>query len=117
MYFFTCSQSDTWRAYKTYAKEKGLEHYRIRSNDGAHIIRGIYHIQNVNNVYNRLKQWIDRFKGVASKYLDNDLASFLFVDKRGHESTKKNIKDMLLSSFSFEMNDTFKSIRLSKFIV
>lgn len=26
--------TDAWRAYKTYAKEKGLEHYRIISNDG-----------------------------------------------------------------------------------
>ena len=31
--------TDAWRAYKTYAKEKGLEHYRI-SNDGKHIFKG-----------------------------------------------------------------------------
>ncbi len=28
--------TDAWRAYKTYAKEKGLEHYRIKSNDGMY---------------------------------------------------------------------------------
>jgi hypothetical protein len=49
--------TDAWRAYKTYAKEKGLEHYRIKSNDGTHVIKGIYHIQNVNGVHSRLKQW------------------------------------------------------------
>jgi hypothetical protein len=26
--------TDAWRAYKTYAKEKGLEHYRIKSDGG-----------------------------------------------------------------------------------
>jgi transposase-like protein/IS1 family transposase len=109
--------TDAWRAYKTYAKEKGLQHYRIKSDDGVHIIKGIYHIQNVNGFHSRLKQWMNRFKGVASKYLDNYLAWFLFVDKRGHETTKQNIKDMLVSSFSFEMNDTYKSIRLSKFSI
>lgn len=109
--------TDAWRAYKTYAKEKGLEHYRIKSDDGNHVIIGIYHIQNVNSVHSRLKQWIDRFKGVASKYLDNYLAWFLFVDRRGHESTKQNIKDMFLSSFPFEMAETNKTLRLSSFNV
>jgi hypothetical protein len=29
--------TDAWRAYKTYAKEKGIEHYRIKSNGGISI--------------------------------------------------------------------------------
>lgn len=47
--------TDAWRAYKTYAKEKGLEHYRIKSNDGKHVIKGLYHIQNVNSLHSRMK--------------------------------------------------------------
>jgi len=35
------------------------------------VIKGLYHIQNVNGLHSRLKKWIDRFKGVAAKYLDN----------------------------------------------
>lgn len=61
-----------------------------------------------------MKQWINRFKGVATKYLDNYLAWFLFVDSRSNESTKHNIKEFLLSSFVFEMTDTYDSLRLSK---
>jgi IS1 family transposase len=61
--------TDTWRAYKTYAKEKGMEHYRIKSNDGKHVIKGLYHIQNVNGPHSRMKQWIDCIKGVVTKYL------------------------------------------------
>jgi transposase-like protein/IS1 family transposase len=109
--------TDAWRAYKTYAKEKGIEHYRIKSNDGKHVIKGLYHIQNVNGLHSRLKQFLNRFKGVATKYLDNYLAWFLFVDSRSNENTKHNIKDFLLSSFVFEMTDTYDSLRLSKFSV
>ena len=72
--------TDAWRAYKTYANEKGIAHYRIKSDDGKHVIKGLYHIQNVNGLHSRLKNWINRFNGVASKYLDNYLAWFLFVD-------------------------------------
>jgi hypothetical protein len=65
-----------------------------------------------------MKQWIDRFKGVATKYLDNYLAWFLFVDSRSNESTKHNIiKEFLLTTFLFEMTDTYDSGRLSKFNV
>jgi len=72
--------TDAWKAYKTYAKEKGLEHYRIKSDDGKHVIKGLYHIQNVNGLHSRLKQRIDRFKGVATKYLDITLlGSYLSI--------------------------------------
>ncbi len=108
--------TDAWRAYSTYAKEKGLEHYRIKSNNGNHVIKGLYHIQNVNGWHSRLKRWIDRFKGVATKYLDNYLAWFLFMDSRSNENTKHNIKDFLLSSFVFEMTDTVKIYSLVCFI-
>lgn len=74
------------------------------------IIKGLYHIQNVNGLHSRLKQWIDRFKGVATKYLDNYLAWFLFVDSRSNESTKQHIKEFLLNSFVFEMTDTYDSL-------
>lgn len=89
--------TDAWRAYKTYAKEKGLEHYRIKSGGGKHVIKGLYHI---NGLHSRLKQWIDRFKGVATKYLDNYFAWFLFVDSRSNESTNQHIKEFLYNIIS-----------------
>ncbi len=109
--------TDAWRAYKTYAKEKGIERYRIKSNDGKHVIKGLYHIQNVNSLHSRMKQWIDRFKGVVTKYLDNYLAWFLFIDSRSNESTKHNIKEFLLTSFVFETIETYDSLHLSKFTI
>lgn len=102
---------------KRMQKKKALSYYRIKSNDGKHVIKGLYHIQNVNGLHARLKQFINRFKGVATKYLDNYLAWFLFVDSRSNENTKHNIKDFLLSSFVFETTYTYDSLRLSKFAV
>ena len=50
-----------------------------------------------------MKQWIDRFKRVETKYLDNYLTWFLFVDSRSNERTKHNIKKFLLKSLVYEM--------------
>ena len=58
-----------------------------------------------------------RFKGVATKYLDNYLAWFLFVDNRSNEGTRQHIKELLVTSFVFEMTDTYDSLRLFKFKV
>ena len=33
--------TDAWRAYMTYAKEKGIEHYRINSKTTGHVVKGI----------------------------------------------------------------------------
>lgn len=46
--------------------EKGLEHYPFKS-DGMERVKGLYHIQNVNNYHSRLKSRMDRFNGVATK--------------------------------------------------
>ena len=31
----------------------------------------VYHLSNVNNLHSKLKQFMSRFNGVATKYLDN----------------------------------------------
>lgn len=61
-----------------------------------------------------MRQWIERFKGVATKSLINYLAWFLFIDNHSNESTRHNIKEFLLTSFVLEMTDAYDSLRLSK---
>lgn len=46
--------SDAWRSYSIFAKQKGLDHYSLKSKE-EHVKKGIYHIQNVNNYHKRLK--------------------------------------------------------------
>ncbi len=82
----------------TYAKNKGMEHYRINSSKTGHVIKGIYHIQNVNGYHARLSHWIDRFKSVSTKYLDNYLAWFQFLEMTGFDATTSNIPEVFVST-------------------
>lgn len=101
----------------TYAKEKGIEHYRINTSKTGHVIKGIYHIQNMNGYHVSLSHWIDRFTGVATKYLDNYLAWFQFLEMKGFDATTANIKDVFVSTSLCEQHMTNEQIRLSSLII
>ncbi len=103
--------TDSWRAFSSYANSKGLIHYRFKS-DGKQRVKGIYHIQNVNSYHSRLKRWIDRFNGVATKYLQHYLAWFRFKDNKDYENTKAIKKHMLVTSCLFRTMNTNSSIRI-----
>ncbi|WP_078411288.1 IS1595 family transposase [Priestia abyssalis] len=106
--------TDAWRAFKTYAIEKGLEHYRFKS-DGKERVRGLYHIQNVNNYHSRLKGWIERFNGVATKYLDHYLSWFQFLDVIKHRNDNTTVSKMMVDSCLLPTNATYEKLRLSIF--
>lgn len=65
--------TDGARVYQTVARDMGLTHRAINVQQGIRIIDGAFHIQNVNAYDSRLKQWLGRFHGVATKYLENYL--------------------------------------------
>ncbi len=65
--------TDGARVYQTVARTLGLTHRAINVQQGIRIIDGAFHIQNVNAYDSRLKQWMGRFHGVATKYLENYL--------------------------------------------
>lgn len=56
-----------------YAKKHGIEYERIIASKGEHVHEKVLHLQNVNAKASRLKKWLARFNGVASKYLINYL--------------------------------------------
>ena len=64
--------SDGAPAYKCFARANNITHEAINANKKQRV-RGTYHIQNVNGYHGRFKQWVDRFNGVATKYLGNYL--------------------------------------------
>jgi hypothetical protein len=68
--------TDTATNYKKFAKMKKLQHEPVNERQKQRVKKGIYHIQHVNNFHNRLKKWMERFQGVATKYLDNYLYWF-----------------------------------------
>jgi len=61
-------------SYKGFAKDNQLSQVVLRADLQQHVRSGIYHIQNVNSLHNRMKKWIDStFWGVSTKYLQNYL--------------------------------------------
>ena len=56
----------------------------------------IFHIQNVNAYDSRLKGWMQRFNGVASRYLDSYLGWRRFFERHKEEAT--NPKSWLIEA-------------------
>lgn len=108
--------TDAWRAFKTYAAEKDMDIYQFKA-DGKIRTKGLYHIQNVNNYHRRLKGWIQRFNGVATKYLNNYLAWFQVLESIHHQRNEVTMKDMIVKGNLIPNKETYDTLRLSKFTV
>lgn len=62
------------------ARDLGVEHHPINVCSGIRVV-GAWHVQNVNAFGSRLRQWMVRFKGVSSQYLENYLGWFRALDR------------------------------------
>lgn len=62
-------------------KEIGVTHRPVNVSAGRRVVAGVFHIQNVNAYDSRLKNWIRRFHGVATRYLDSYLGWFRTLDR------------------------------------
>ena len=86
--------------YKNFAVKKGLEHKTLNASKKQRVVEKVYHIQHVNSYHSRLEDWINRrFKGVATKYMDNYLAwlRFLEISRDMDKNTRK--KTLLTTIF------------------
>jgi transposase-like protein len=59
----------------------GVTHRPVNVSAGQRVLAGVYHIQNVNAYDSRLKNWMRRFHGVATQYLDSYLGWFRTLDR------------------------------------
>ncbi|RLM52911.1 IS1595 family transposase, partial [Halobellus sp. Atlit-31R] len=73
--------TDGHGAYRAFAKEAGISHEAVNLRLGERV-RGALHVQNVNAYHSRFRQWLSRFRGVASRYLPNYLGWQWAVDGR-----------------------------------
>lgn len=105
--------SDEEPTFRAFCRKAKLTQVMINSQDKNRVIDGIYHIQNVNAVHHRYKQWEARFNGIATKYTDNYLAWFNFLDKTTNLENRQRIKKLLLDSTSHTMK--ICGIDLSKY--
>jgi transposase-like protein len=74
--------SDGAQAYRAFANRANLAHVALNLS-ASERVWGVYHIQNVNNYDSRLKTWMRRFNGVATKYLDSYLGWHRTNDREG----------------------------------
>ena len=62
------------------------------------MVKKVYHIQHVNSYHSELEDWFNRgFKGVTTKYMDNYLAWFRFLEI-SRDMDKNNRKKSLLTT-------------------
>lgn len=66
--------------YLQFSENNNLIHKRLNISKGIKVIEKVFHVQNVNSYHSRLKVWIARFHGVATKYLSHYLGWFRFMD-------------------------------------
>jgi len=94
--------TDSHKSYITFAKGHVAEHIRIAS--GKHK-NGVYHISHVNSLHSKFKKWIDRFNGVATKYLPNYLHWFKWLQTFLDEKEIVKARQLLVNS-STKMTDS-----------
>ncbi len=82
--------TDGHNSFKAYAKAYNLSYVGLNISKGRRVIKKKYHIQNVNNFHSRLKQWMVRFNGVSTKYLQNYMNWFSLL-----EETKSNSDEQI----------------------
>ena len=64
--------SDANLAYRKFSRDNGITHRSVNLSRNQHV-DGAFHIQHVNAYHSRLKGWMQRFHGVATKYLHHYL--------------------------------------------
>jgi transposase-like protein len=65
--------SDSNAIYHCFAERAHIAHTPVNLKAGIRVIDHAFHIQNANAYHSRLKGWMARFHGVATKYLPNYL--------------------------------------------
>ena len=81
--------SDGATVYRQAAHHLGIRHRPINLAQGIRVVAGVYHIQNVNAYDSRLKSWMKRFHGVATKYLKNYLGWRRWLERWGPDNSPR----------------------------
>jgi transposase-like protein len=83
-----CTDGDP--ALIAFAKKEAIEYELIIASHGEHVHEKVLHIQTVNSYMSRLKKWMARFNGVATKHLPNYLGWRLMLEKPSVYSTPEH---------------------------
>ncbi len=84
--------TDGHSSFKSFTNENNIEHHILKANAKEFVKQGKYHIQNINSLHSRLKKWINKdMYGVASKYLQNYLFWFKFMEEYKNTDYMKSV--------------------------
>ena len=75
--------TDGMPTYRQIARHANIVHRPVNIAAGRRVKNNIYHIQNVNAYDSRLKQWMAKFHGVATRYLGSYLGWHRMIDRLG----------------------------------
>ncbi len=105
--------TDKHNSYKAYAKSNPqLKHKALLAKNHVDKDDNSIHLQKVNNTHKQLRQFLSPFNGVSSKYLQNYLNWFAYVDKINNN--KKTIKHWFISMLlTDQAADLFKLFKLN----
>ena len=73
--------SDAHQSIISWATSKNLEHHSFIASKKQHVKDKCFHIQHVNSIDNRFERWQKQFYGFSTKYLQNYLNWFVFLEK------------------------------------
>jgi len=100
-------------SYKGFAKDNDLSLVVLRANLKQHVKQGVYHIQNVNSLHNRIKKWIDaKFWGVSTKYLQNYL-NWYRIQNTFKNSTNPSLELVKCSTIDMQTLERYRNISKS----
>ena len=88
--------TDGRKAFKAMTKDAGIPHQAMNIKAGIRVKERIFPIQNVNAYDSRLKGWMQRFNGVATRYLDSYLGWRRFYER--HKVNACNPKSWLIEA-------------------
>jgi transposase-like protein len=73
--------SDKAQGYKKFAAANDVNHVAVKARKGERVRDTTFHIQNVNALHGRFKDFVRDFDGPAKKHLTRYVAWFLFCDQ------------------------------------
>ena len=76
--------------------------------------KGLYHINNINSMHNKIKIWIRPFNGVATKYLGHYMYWFNWCEQNRKVDRAEKGKRLLLDSFSSTITYTQADVRTTR---
>jgi len=103
--------TDKHPSYRAYAKDNPtIKHKQLLAKDHVDKNDKTLHLQKVNNVHSQLRGFLRPFNGVSSKYLQNYLNWYAYVDQIQNSKTtlKQWFVAMLLTDQAYGLFELFK---------